>query len=126
GKRTVSLNPQLVDILVPMVASRPGTDLLFTTPKGERSIHKLDCHHYWVPAVDAAQARGLTKSPRIHDLRHTHASWLIQDGVSLFTLSRRLGHAVTPTKEQVYGHLTPQALQDAADAVERSAVVWRG
>ncbi|MFE5835810.1 tyrosine-type recombinase/integrase [Arthrobacter sp. NPDC056493] len=125
GKRTVSLNPHLVDILVPLVASRPGTDLLFTTPKGERIIHKLYWHHYWVPAVDAAQARGLTKSPRIHDLRHTHASWLIQDGVSLFTVSRRLGHASTRTTEQVYGHLMPQALQDAADAVERSAVIWR-
>ncbi|MBT2554942.1 site-specific integrase [Arthrobacter sp. ISL-5] len=126
GKRTVSLNPHLVEVLIPLVASRPGSDLLFTTPKGERIIHKLYWHHYWVPAVKAAQARGMTKSPRIHDLRHTHASWLIQDGVSLFTISRRLGHASTRTTEQVYGHLMPQALQDAADAVERSAVVWRG
>ena len=126
GKRTVSLNPHLVEVLIPLVASRPGSDLLFTTPKGERIIHKLYWHHYWVPAVKAAQAHGLTKSPRIHDLRHTHASWLIQDGVSLFTISRRLGHASTRTTEQVYGHLMPQALQDAADAVERSAVVWRG
>jgi len=126
GKRTVSLNPQLVELLIPLVASRPGTDLLFTTPKGERILHKLYWHHYWMPAVEAAQARGLKKSPRIHDLRHTHASWLIQDGVSLFTVSRRLGHASTRTTEQVYGHLMPQALQDAADAVERSAVAWRG
>lgn len=125
GKRTVSLNPHLVEILIPLVASRPGPDLLFTTPKGERIIHKLYWDDYWVPAVKAAQARGLKKSPRIHDLRHTHASWLIQDGVSLFTVSRRLGHASTRTTEQVYGHLMPQALQDAADAVERSAVVWR-
>ncbi|WP_251040069.1 tyrosine-type recombinase/integrase [Arthrobacter sp. ISL-72] len=71
GKRTVSLNPHLVEVLIPLVASRPGSDLLFTTPKGERIIHKLYWHHYWVPAVKAAQARGLTKSPRIHDLRHT-------------------------------------------------------
>jgi len=126
GKRTVSLNPHLVEVLIPLVASRPGSDLLFTTPKGERIVHKLYWDDYWVPAVKTAQARGLKKSPRIHDLRHTHASWLIQDGVSLFTVSRRLGHASTRTTEQVYGHLMPQALQDAADAVERSAVVWRG
>ncbi|WP_252568956.1 tyrosine-type recombinase/integrase [Pseudarthrobacter cellobiosi] len=120
GKRTVSLNPRLVEILIPLVASRPGSELLFTTPKGERIVHKLYWHHYWVPAVEAAQALGLKKSPRIHDLRHTHASWLIQDGVSLFTVSRRLGHASTRTTEQVYGHLMPQALQDAADATERA------
>ncbi|MEW9870666.1 tyrosine-type recombinase/integrase [Arthrobacter sp. HS15c] len=120
GKRTIGLNPALVDLLVPLVASRPSDDLLFTTPKGERIVHKLFWHHYWVPAVQAAQSHGLTKSPRIHDLRHTHASWLIQDGVPLFTISRRLGHASTRTTEQVYGHLMPEALQAGADATERS------
>ena len=120
GKRTIGINPALVDLLIPLVASRAGDELLFTTPKGERIVHKLFWHHYWVPAVQAAQADGLRKSPRIHDLRHTHASWLIQDGISLFTISRRLGHASTRTTEQVYGHLMPEALQAGADATERS------
>jgi integrase len=101
GKRTVALNPQLVELLVPLVASRAGTDLLFSTPKGQRIAHKLYWQHYWMPAAEAAQAKGLKKSPRIHDLRHTHASWLIQDGVPLFTISRRLGHSSTRTAEQV-------------------------
>jgi integrase len=74
----------------------------------------------WVPAVRTARANGLTKNPRIHDLRHTHASWLIQDGVPLFTISRRFGHTSTRTTEQVYGHLMPEALQAGADATERS------
>ncbi|WP_231391739.1 tyrosine-type recombinase/integrase [Arthrobacter sp. 35W] len=125
GKRTVSLNPQLVEILIPLVASRQGADLLFTTRNGTRISHTTFWRNNWVPAIKAAKAAGLKKDPRIHDLRHTHASWLIQDGVSLFTISRRLGHASTRTTEQVYGHLMPQALQDAADAVERSANVWR-
>jgi integrase len=38
----------------------------------------------------------------------------------LFAVSRRLGHASVQTTEQVYGHLMPQALQDGADAIERS------
>jgi integrase len=41
GKRTVGLNPALVDLLTPLVASRPSDELLFTTPKGERIVHKL-------------------------------------------------------------------------------------
>lgn len=121
GKRTIGLNPALVDLLIPLVASRPGNELLFTTTDGQRIAHKPFWQHHWVPAVHAAQAQGLTKTPRIHDLRHTHASWLIQDGaISLFALSRRLGHASVRTTEQVYGHLMPQALQDGADATERS------
>ncbi|WP_066281716.1 site-specific integrase [Arthrobacter sp. OY3WO11] len=121
GKRTLGLNPALVDLLIPLVASRVGNELLFVTADGRRIAHKPFWQHHWVPAVHAARARGLTKSPRIHDLRHTHASWLIQDGaISLFAISRRLGHASVRTTEQVYGHLMPQALQDGADATERS------
>ena len=124
GKRTIGLNPALVDLLVPLVAGRPSSDLLFTTPKGERIVHKLYWHHFWVPAVKAAQLRGLRKEPRIHDLRHTHASWLIQDGVPIFTISRRLGHASIKTTEQVYGHLMPEALQVGADATERQVAAF--
>ncbi|MCX8453712.1 tyrosine-type recombinase/integrase [Paenarthrobacter ureafaciens] len=124
GKRTIGLNPALVDLLIPLVAGRPSSDLLFTTPKGERIVHKLYWHHFWVPAVKAAQLRGLRKDPRIHDLRHTHASWLIQDGVPIFTISRRLGHASIKTTEQVYGHLMPEALQVGADATERQVAAF--
>ncbi len=124
GKRTIGLNPALVDLLIPLVAGRPSSDLLFTTPKGERIVHKLYWHHFWVPAVKAAQLRGLRKDPRIHDLRHTHASWLIQDGVPIFTISRRLGHSSIKTTEQVYGHLMPEALQVGADATERQVAAF--
>lgn len=121
GKRTIGLNPTLVELLIPLVAGRSGDGLLFATAHGRRISHKPFWQHHWVPAVQAACSRGLTKSPRIHDLRHTHASWLIQDGaISLFAISRRLGHASVRTTEQVYGHLMPQALQDGADATERS------
>lgn len=122
GKRTIGINKTLANLLHPLVLGRAGNDLLFTATQGSTRIaHKPFWQHQWVPAVQTAQNNGLTKSPRIHDLRHTHASWLIQDGaMPLFSISRRLGHASVRTTEQVYGHLMPQALQDGADATERS------
>lgn len=125
GKRTVSLAADLVELLIiPLVASRQGSDLLFTTGSGGRIAHSVYWQKCWLPTVESAKSVGLKKSPRIHDLRHTHASWLIQDGVSLFTISRRLGHASTRTTEEVYGHLMPQALLDSAESVQRSARLW--
>jgi integrase len=45
GKRTIGMNTALVELLIPLVASRPGKELMFTTPKGGRIIHKLYWHH---------------------------------------------------------------------------------
>lgn len=54
--------------------------------------------------ADACAKAGVGK-PRIHDLRHTYASWLLQSGVSLEALADLLGHASVKTTMR-YGHLS--------------------
>lgn len=54
--------------------------------------------------------------PRIHDARHTHASWLIAQGVRLDVVQHRLGHEDYLTTMRLYGHLLPDAQQQAAVA----------
>lgn len=51
----------------------------------------------------AASAAGLGHV-RVHDLRHSYASWLLQAGVSLAEVGRLLGH-VSPLTTQRYAHL---------------------
>lgn len=45
--------------------------------------------------------------PRSHDLRHTHAPWLISDGASMSPCSAGCDNSFN-TSSDVYGHLTPR------------------
>lgn len=47
---------------------------------------------------------------RINDLRHTYASLLIQNGVSLYEVQKLLGHS-SPNMTQRYAHLNPNSLK---------------
>lgn len=58
----------------------------------------------------------LRKTPRIHDLRHTHASWLLAAGVPIHVVQARLGHESIQTTVDTYSHLMPDAQVAAASA----------
>ncbi|WIX76039.1 site-specific integrase [Amycolatopsis carbonis] len=132
SRRTVSLPPSLVEILVPLVANRPADAPLFTGVRGGTLWHSAFAERVWQPAVAAATAthdnddhpipaeHRIGKTPRIHDLRHTHASWMIAEGVDLMTVQRRLGHESITTTVDRYGHLVPDQLVKAALAAEKS------
>lgn len=52
---------------------------------------------------------------RFHDLRHTSATLLINEGAHMKTISNRLGHANISTTMNIYGHALEEADQKAAD-----------
>jgi integrase len=85
-------------------------------PNGPARIHSFN-PNVWVPAVKRAQAAGLTKRPRVHDLRHTCASWLIQSGRPLPAIQAQLGHESIQTTVGVYGHLDRSSGRDNADVI---------
>jgi integrase len=55
-----------------------------------------------------------------HTCRHTCASWLVQAGISLYTVKKIMGHS-TITLTERYSHLAPSAFRQAAEAIERGA-----
>jgi len=55
---------------------------------------------------------------RIHDLRHSHASLLIDMGFSAILVSQRLGHDNVNTTLTVYAHLFPDRQNEVADKLE--------
>lgn len=56
------------------------------------------------------------KQITFHGLRHTHASILFNAGISSNVISKRLGHARTSITDDIYIHVKPQKLKEAADA----------
>jgi len=132
ARRTVSLPDELVDVLLPLVAGRAPDALLFTNTVGKQLSSSRFWTTTWTPALDAAckptladgspdpDAPRLTKRPRVHDLRHTHASWMIAAGTDLFVLQRRLGHESITTTTETYAHLLPDQQRAAADAAGRA------
>ncbi|MGZ4540128.1 MAG: tyrosine-type recombinase/integrase [Blastococcus sp.] len=52
---------------------------------------------------------------RLHDLRHTHATLLLSDGVPVKVVSERLGHASPTITLTVYQHVHPGMGRQAAE-----------
>ena len=52
------------------------------------------------------------KPIRLHDFRHSHATWLINNGVNIVAVSRRLGHKDIQTTLRVYAHLLESSDND--------------
>jgi integrase len=85
-------------------------------PDGPVRIHSFN-PNVWAPAVKRAQDAGLTKKPRVHDLRHTCASWLLQAGRPLPSVQAHMGHESIQTTSDVYGHLDRSSGQGNADVI---------
>lgn len=107
SKRTVSLAPSTVAAIRPSLEAA-GDGYVFTLKRGGVMRSGSTYNRAWEPAMVAA---GIPKAerPRIHDCRHTHASWMIAAGMEIFALSRRLGHESITTTMDRYSHILPDA-----------------
>jgi hypothetical protein len=92
-------------------------DLIFATPKGTSwNAHNV-VNRQFQPTLEAAGLRRV----RFHDLRHTTASLLINQGVSPKVIQRQLRHASIDTTFDRYGHLFPETHQEAAQKHQEAA-----
>lgn len=76
-------------------------------PRLTRAILKYNIDTY-------SKAAGI-KRLRIHDLRHSHASLLVNMGVPIFIVSERLGHNNIQVTIDTYSHLYPKTASDIAE-----------
>ena len=71
--------------------------------------------HSW----DTAREQAGLADVRIHDLRHSFASFLVNAGRSLYEVQKILGHTQVKTTQR-YAHLSQDTLIDAANEVSKA------
>jgi len=84
------------------------TDLVFAHPDG-RPLGPATLTHAFREIVRKAGVRHV----RLHDLRHTHATLMLELGIHPKIVQERQGHSTIATTLDIYSHAVP-GLQDAA------------
>jgi integrase len=96
--------------------------LVFGSPHREPLRLSNFRHRVWYPALKGTDLEGV----RIHDLRHTGASILINQGLHPKIVQQHLGHSSIVVTMDRYGHLYPsdnERVQDALDAAFETGLV---
>jgi integrase len=109
--RVVPVPAVTLERMSALMAGRPCDSLVFRAPGGGPITDGHFRNRVWYPAVEEAGIRRFP--PRV--MRHTAASWLVQDGVPLYDVQHLLGHEDYATTQR-YAHLAP----GAHDRVEES------
>jgi integrase len=105
------------DGVIHLLQSLPHTcDYVFANPKTHKPFVSIFCS--W---NTARKSVGL-EDVRIHDLRHSFASFLVNNGRSLYEVQRILGHTQIKTTQR-YAHLSNDSLLAAANEISKAVPI---
>lgn len=88
-------------------------NLVFCTAFGT-PLDRGRIHLNWIPALKKA---GLPRI-RLHDLRHTAATLMLQEGVHPKVVQEMLGHSSISVTLDIYSHVAPTLHREAADRMD--------
>ena len=86
-------------------------DCPWLVPNPDTRLPFVSIKHGWQRAIKEARLPGL----RLHDLRHSAASFMVNNGVDLFVVGKVLGHASYQSTQR-YSHLANDTLLAAVEA----------
>ncbi|MBI3813359.1 MAG: site-specific integrase [Nitrospinae bacterium] len=113
--RTVPMSDTLYELLKNRSKVVAMSGYVFATSMGTR-ILASNLQREFYNAMEKAGITGF----RFHDLRHTAATWMVQSGVDLYTVSKILGHKDIRTTQR-YAHHCPESLRKGVIAIDNFA-----
>jgi integrase len=100
------------DGVINLLATTPRHDCEWAFPNPKTLKPFVSIFNSW----DSARREAGLADVRIHDLRHSYASFLVNAGRSLYEVQRLLGHTQIKTTQR-YAHLSHDTLLDATNSV---------
>ncbi|GAA3363033.1 integrase [Saccharopolyspora gregorii] len=125
GTRWVALPPSIAVLYETLLAS-PDHPFTFCTPEGHPWRRSNFRQRYWRPAWDGVHPDAPTHKRHVpailsefsfHEGRHTHNTWLTEDGVPEVARRARLGQKMKGIA-RVYDHVTPTMTEQLLTALE--------
>lgn len=120
--RRILLSPAAIEVVHAVKAqadrlmlSSKSSDYLFLNPKTRQHYDSFYAAFY------RARERADLQDVRIHDLRHTFASLLINRGASIYEVQHLLGHHHVSITER-YAHLLPSTLHSRLEVVSNAVM----
>jgi len=107
--RMIALSSEAIALLRTL---RPAADAGYIFPSPVTEHGSVYLYYPW----NRIRRRAGLLDVRLHDLRHSFASFLVNEGVSLYVVQQLLGHT-QPRTTQRYAHLAQQTLLDATEVV---------
>lgn len=111
--RHIALSKEAIAV-IRSIPRKPGCPWLFPSKLGGHTSDKplADIYVFW----NELRRRLGIRDMRIHDLRHSYASFLVNAGHSLYEVQKLLGHS-DPRTTMRYAHLAQDSLAAAAQTV---------
>ena len=118
SNRRIDLGPNVMTELKKWKLACPKSDLNLVFPNG--AGNPIDHHNMvrrcFLPTLEAAELPRI----RFHDLRHTYASLLIEQGENIKYIQTQLGHSNPTVTWNVYAHLMKPTNQESACRLENT------
>ena len=124
SNRDVYMQDQLYRLCRQLKAERIGDNVIVMStiffPGTRRQHIEFDCYSKYLRET-SEKIIGRRITP--HTLRHTHASLMMEQGIDVDTISRRLGHADSRITKEIYLHVTKKLQEKERQRIKEMKLI---